>query len=233
MAAAVRALGRRRSAVGLAQGAALDVGVDGPLTASPCRAGALAGQLTGAIHDATYDRRPRSGQDGLFAKDKFCLIRRGRLVLAQRRARSGPDRALPGAGAAVPRGFRPLGAGHEAAAVDRAPAAGRPSNGTTAAGQGLSGASAGRRRARRPAGSSRPLRRTSRRRAVMQVAGYVRVSSRSQARTQTIDQQIDRLHAHAAAQSWALAQDRIVLPRRWLQRRQSPASRPGPPARRR
>jgi DNA invertase Pin-like site-specific DNA recombinase len=33
----------------------------------------------------------------------------------------------------------------------------------------------------------------------MQVAGYVRVSSRSQARTQTIDQQIDRLHAHAAA----------------------------------
>src|SRR5688500_11194805 len=43
----------------------------------------------------------------------------------------------------------------------------------------------------------------------MQVAGYVRVSSRSQARTQTIDQQIDRLHAHAAAQSWALAQDHI------------------------
>ena len=43
----------------------------------------------------------------------------------------------------------------------------------------------------------------------MQVAGYVRVSSRSQARTQTIDQQIDRLHAHAAAQSWALAQDQI------------------------
>ena len=43
----------------------------------------------------------------------------------------------------------------------------------------------------------------------MQVAGYVRVSSRSQARTQTIDQQIDRLHAHAAAQSWTLAQDQI------------------------
>src|SRR5690349_22660313 len=43
----------------------------------------------------------------------------------------------------------------------------------------------------------------------MRVAGYVRVSSRSQTRTQTIDQQIDRLHAHAAAQSWALAQDQI------------------------
>ena len=81
-AAAVKALGGRpRSGW---HGGGLDVGVDGPLTASPCRAGALAGQLTGAIHDATYDRRPRSGQDGLFAKDKFCLIRRGRLVLAQR-----------------------------------------------------------------------------------------------------------------------------------------------------
>ena len=92
--------------------------------------------------------------NSLFAKDKFCLIRRGRLVLAQRRARSGSDRALPGAGAAILRGSCPLGAGHEAAAVDRAPATGRPSSGTTAVGQGLSGASAGRRRARRPAGSS-------------------------------------------------------------------------------
>src|SRR5687767_10627409 len=44
----------------------------------------------------------------------------------------------------------------------------------------------------------------------MQVAAYVRVSSRSQARAQTIDQQIDRLHAHAAAQSWNLAQDQVV-----------------------
>jgi site-specific DNA recombinase len=43
----------------------------------------------------------------------------------------------------------------------------------------------------------------------MQVAGYVRVSSRSQARAQTIDQQIDRLRAHAAAQSWNLAQEQI------------------------
>jgi site-specific DNA recombinase len=43
----------------------------------------------------------------------------------------------------------------------------------------------------------------------MQVAGYVRVSSRSQARAQTIDQQIDRLRAHAAAQSWNLAPEQI------------------------
>ena len=43
----------------------------------------------------------------------------------------------------------------------------------------------------------------------MQIAGYVRVSSRSQARAQTIDQQIDRLRAHAAAQSWNLAQEQI------------------------
>ena len=43
----------------------------------------------------------------------------------------------------------------------------------------------------------------------MQVAGYVRVSSRSQARAQTIDQQIDRLRALATAQSWNLAQEQI------------------------
>ena len=43
----------------------------------------------------------------------------------------------------------------------------------------------------------------------MQVAGYVRVSSRSQARARTIDQQIDRLRALAAAQSWNLAQEQI------------------------
>jgi len=55
----------------------------------------------GAFDDRGYDHRHRLGEDGLFAKDKFCLIRRGRLVLAQRRARSGSDRALPGAGAAI------------------------------------------------------------------------------------------------------------------------------------
>ena len=44
----------------------------------------------------------------------------------------------------------------------------------------------------------------------MQVAGYVRVSSRSQARAQTIDQQIDRLRAHAAARGWSLAQEHVV-----------------------
>jgi site-specific DNA recombinase len=43
----------------------------------------------------------------------------------------------------------------------------------------------------------------------MQVAGHVRVSSRSQARAQTMDQQIDRLRAHAVAQSWHLAQEQI------------------------
>jgi len=43
----------------------------------------------------------------------------------------------------------------------------------------------------------------------MQVAVYVRVSSRSQARAQTIEQQIDRLRTHAAAQSWTLAQEQI------------------------
>jgi site-specific DNA recombinase len=43
----------------------------------------------------------------------------------------------------------------------------------------------------------------------MQVAVYVRVSSRSQARAQTIEQQIDRLRTHAAAQSWTLAPEQI------------------------
>src|SRR3712207_366482 len=43
----------------------------------------------------------------------------------------------------------------------------------------------------------------------MQVAGYVRVSSRSQARAQTIEQHPDRLRAHAAAHGWDLAQEHV------------------------
>src|SRR5438045_5846740 len=56
---------------------------------------------------------------------------------------------------------------------------------------------------------SRPLRRRPRRRAVMQVAAYARVSSRRQAQAQTIEQQLDRLRAHAAARGWDLAQEHV------------------------
>src|SRR5947209_1734226 len=41
-----------RTASTRSENRALDAGVDGPLTASPCQAGALAGQPTGAIRDA-------------------------------------------------------------------------------------------------------------------------------------------------------------------------------------
>jgi len=105
----------------------------------------------GAVRDEHYHDRAGYRQDGLFAKDKFCLIRRGQLVLPQRGARSGADRALPDAGSAVPKGSRPFGVDHEAAAVGGSPAAGRPSDGATAVGQGLSVASAGDHRAHRPA----------------------------------------------------------------------------------
>jgi hypothetical protein len=103
------------------------------------------------VRDERYHDRFGHGKDGLFAKDKFCLIRRGQLVLPQRGARSGADRALPDAGSAVPKGSRPFGVDHEAAAVGGSPAAGRPSDGATAVGQGLSVASAGDHRAHRPA----------------------------------------------------------------------------------
>ncbi len=43
----------------------------------------------------------------------------------------------------------------------------------------------------------------------MQVAAYARVSSRRQAQAQTIEQQLDRLRAHAAAHGWALAQEHV------------------------
>src|SRR5204863_7710643 len=56
---------------------------------------------------------------------------------------------------------------------------------------------------------SRPLRGRPRRRAVMHVAAYARVSSRRQAQAQTIEQQLDRLRAHAAARGWDLAQEHV------------------------
>src|SRR4028119_1842037 len=80
----------------------------------------------GGDHGWGDDDRPRHRQDGLFAKGKFCLIRRSRLVLPQRPGRSGTDGVLPAAGDAVPRGSRPLGVVHEATAVGAPPAAGRP-----------------------------------------------------------------------------------------------------------
>jgi site-specific DNA recombinase len=43
----------------------------------------------------------------------------------------------------------------------------------------------------------------------MQVAAYARVSSRRQAQAQTIEQQLDRLRAHAAARGWGLAQEHV------------------------
>jgi site-specific DNA recombinase len=43
----------------------------------------------------------------------------------------------------------------------------------------------------------------------MQVAVYARVSTRRQAQAQTIEQQLDRLRAHAAAHGWGLAQEHV------------------------
>jgi site-specific DNA recombinase len=43
----------------------------------------------------------------------------------------------------------------------------------------------------------------------MQVAVYARVSTRRQAQAQTIEQQLDRRHAHAAARGWELAQEHV------------------------
>jgi len=44
----------------------------------------------------------------------------------------------------------------------------------------------------------------------MQVAVYARVSTRRQAQAQTIEQQLDRLRAHAAARGWELAPEHVV-----------------------
>src|SRR5438309_2965665 len=46
--------------------------------------------------------------------------------------------------------------------------------------------------------------RSTRRRTSMRIAIYARVSTQRQAQTQTIDQQIERLSAHAKAQGWDL-----------------------------
>src|SRR3954468_15003249 len=43
----------------------------------------------------------------------------------------------------------------------------------------------------------------------MQVAAYARVSSRRQAQAQSIEQQLDRLRAHAAACGWELVQEHV------------------------
>jgi site-specific DNA recombinase len=43
----------------------------------------------------------------------------------------------------------------------------------------------------------------------MQVAVYARVSTRRQAQTQSIEQQLDRLRAHAAAHGWDLVQEHV------------------------
>ncbi len=90
-------------------------------------------------------------EDGLFAEGKFCLIRRGGLVLPQPRGWTVGNRALPEPVGAVPRGSRPFEAGHEAAAVDGPPADGGPCGGAAALGQGLSAASADGRRTSRHA----------------------------------------------------------------------------------
>src|SRR4051812_25338005 len=81
--------------------------------------------------------------DGLFTNDKFCFVRRGSLALPWRRGPFGADRKPREAGLAVPGGLCPLGAGHEAPAVDGQPTTGRPSSGTASLGQGLSATPAG------------------------------------------------------------------------------------------
>ncbi len=43
----------------------------------------------------------------------------------------------------------------------------------------------------------------------MHVALYARVSTQRQAQAQTTDQQLDRLRAHAEAQGWSVAADRV------------------------
>ncbi len=43
----------------------------------------------------------------------------------------------------------------------------------------------------------------------MQVAAYARVSTQRQAQAQTTEQQLERLHAHAAMRSWALPAERV------------------------
>src|SRR5215212_9671904 len=86
-----------------------------------------------------WQAEPRG--DGLFANAKFCLSRPGRLALSWRRSPPKPDRltSLP-VTAAVSGGFCPLGADHEAAAVDGDTVLGQPSSGGAAVGSSLSAA---------------------------------------------------------------------------------------------
>src|SRR4051794_14130344 len=150
----------------------------------------------------------RFGGDGLFTNDKFCLTRQSRLVLSWRRGPLGADRLPSRAGAAVPGEPCPLGAGHEATALDGGAAPSRPPGGGATVGSGLTSCSW--RRAPRVRASPRPtLRRARRRRATMRVAVYARVSTQRQAQARTTDQQLDRLRAHAEGQGWSLASDRV------------------------
>src|SRR5262245_61127390 len=64
----------------------------------------------------------------------------------------------------------------------------------------------GRRRARR---RRWPRCRVPARRCPMRVAVYIRVSTTRQAQQQTIEQQLDRLTAHAQAQSWTLPEAHV------------------------
>src|SRR3954471_20325456 len=57
--------------------------------------------------------------------------------------------------------------------------------------------------------SAAALRRAHPRRAAMRVAAYARVSTQRQAQAQTIEQQLDRLRAHAAARGWDLAREHV------------------------
>jgi hypothetical protein len=81
--------------------------------------------------------------DGLFTNDKFCLVRRGSLALPWRRGPFGADRERREVSLAVSGGVCPLGAGHEAPAVDGQPTAGRSPSGAATLGQGLPATSAG------------------------------------------------------------------------------------------
>jgi len=84
-------------------------------------------------------RAPLARRDGLFANDKFCLTRQGRLALSWRR-RGGPrqaDRLLSRPGTAVPGGFCPSGADHEATALDGGAAPRQPPGSGAAVGSGL------------------------------------------------------------------------------------------------
>ena len=85
-----------------------------------------------------YRLRPAFvGGDGLFANDKFCLTRQGSLVLSWRRSPPRADRLASTADTAVSGGCCPLGADHEATAVDGDAAPRQPFGGRATVGSGL------------------------------------------------------------------------------------------------